>query len=40
VTNHIAEQSKLTSIHLFGFILNELAHYNIYSYLILKKYEI
>ena len=28
-TNHMAEQSKLTSIHLFGFILNEFAHYNV-----------
>jgi len=28
VTDHIAEQSKLTSMNLFGFILNELAHYN------------
>jgi len=30
VTNHIAEQSKLTSINLLGFILNEFAHYNDY----------
>jgi len=29
VTDHIAEQSKLTSIHLLGFMLNELAHCNI-----------
>jgi len=33
----MAEQSKLTSIHLFGFILNELAHYNVHSDLLICK---
>ena len=34
-TNHMAEQSKVTSIHLFGFILNEVAYYNVYSNLLI-----
>jgi len=34
----MAEQSKLTSIHLFGFIFNEFAHYNVYSSLWIWQY--